>query len=334
MSEENAPVAAPGDRADPTPTGTCLLCGARLSEHWASATDIEYLTTADRFDYWHCADCDCLSIDPLPVDRLAKIYPADYYSFAAGDEAEAGAVARSVARVKARLDRRTFRRILALSGSDAPSILDVGGGTGELAASFAAAAPGARATVVDIDPASAEVARQRGLGAVVSRFEEVETDERFDVILMLNLIEHVADPRAVLVKARELLAPGGVVWIQTPDFHGLDGRIFRHRNWAGYHCPRHWAIFGRDGLRTALVRAGLEPVELRQTQAGAFWSASLLGQRRRKRLAGGGPPPDGEPLVRSPLFAPLAALGAAFDFVTSPIRRTSQIVTIARDNVE
>jgi SAM-dependent methyltransferase len=232
--------------------------------------------------------------------------------------------------MKARLDRRTFRRVLGLAGSDAPSILDVGGGTGELSASLVAAGPpGTRGTVLDIDAQSAEVARGRGLEAVVSRFEDFETADRFDLILMLNLIEHVADPVATMVKARELLAPDGVVWIQTPDFHGLDARIFRHRNWAGYHCPRHWAIFGRRGLERALARAALEPISIKGTQAGAFWAASLLGLRRARRLPG-----NGRPLVQSPLFGPLAVLGAAFDLATAAVRPTSQLVTIARDNTE
>lgn len=303
----------------------CLVCGAEAAELWASAVDTEYLTMPDRFEFWHCPDCDCLSIDPVPADRLAEIYPPEYYSFAAG-RVELGRVARAGAAVKSRLDRRTFRRVLGLAGTDTPSILDVGGGTGEFSIPLVAAgAPGTRATVLDIDPRSGELARSRGLEAVVSRFEEFETNERFDLILMLNLIEHVADPVAMLAKARELLGPSGVVWIQTPDFHGLDARIFRHRNWAGYHCPRHWAIFGRDGLERALARAGLVPISVKGTQAGAFWAASLLGLRRARRL-----PADGRPLVHSPLFGPLAAAAAAFDLVTSPLRRTSQLVCLAR----
>jgi len=234
-----------------------------------------------------------------------------------------------VGRVKRRLDARAYRKALELIEVDEPRILDVGGGTGEISAGFVRESDGrATTTVVDIDPDSIEVARSSGLDGFVGRIEEFDAAEPFDLVLMLNLIEHVADPLSVLSSARALLAPGGLVWLQTPNFRALDGRLYRHRNWAGYHCPRHWAIFSEQGLRGALERAGLEPVRFQRTQGGSFWAQSLLGLRRIKRpTAGEGLP---RPLVASPAFGPLAAAGAAFDIVTRRFRQVSQVAVMAR----
>lgn len=231
-------------------------------------------------------------------------------------------------RVKEALDARTFRKTLDLIGKRDPRILDVGGGTGEISSEFVRASGGhATATVVDIDPRSIEVARQRGLGGFVGRIEDYETDERFDLILLLNLIEHVADPLGVLSSARRHLAPQGILWLQTPNFRALDARIFRHRNWAGYHCPRHFVIFSEMGLRRALDRVQLDPVRFERTQGGPFWSGSLLGVRRRGwSIAEGGLPP----LMNSGAYAPLAALGAGFDFVTRGLRQVSQVRVLVR----
>jgi SAM-dependent methyltransferase len=186
--------------------------------------------------------------------------------------------------------------------------------------------------VVDIDPDSIEAARRRGLDGVACTFEEFESEQRYDIVLMLNLIEHVADPLGALRKAAALLAPGGVVWLQTPNFRSLDARIFRHRNWAGYHCPRHWVIFSERGLRAALAAAGLEPARFERTQGGAFWAASLIGLRRARR------PPTGpglpKPLVRYRAFLPLAAAGAAFDFATRRARPVSQVTVLARASAD
>ena len=305
-------------------SASCPVCGAPLTETWTSAVDVEYETVPDRFDYLLCPTCDLLAIDPVPAERLGEIYPPDYYSFAAGDDA-LDSRESLVARAKGALDRRTFRRVLRLAGTDAPRILDVGGGTGEISAALVAAAPGARATVVDFDPDSTAIAARRGLDVATCRFEEFETDDRFDVVLKLNLVEHVADPVATMRRAGELLAPGGVLWLQTPNFRALDARLFRRRNWAGLHCPRHWVIFSERGLRGALSRAGLEPLRLKTSQAGAFWAASVLGALRHRE-----PGRRGRPLVRDPWFLPLAALGAGFDIVTGPVRPASQVVCIAR----
>jgi 2-polyprenyl-3-methyl-5-hydroxy-6-metoxy-1,4-benzoquinol methylase len=312
----------------------CHLCGRSLTDLWARATDVEYGTTAQSFAYFQCERCEALSIDPLPADRLEEIYPPTYYSFASGEN-PLDPRRNAITRVKARLDERTFRRALALIGASPRAgrstleILDVGGGTGEVAAGLLrVTGPDARGTVVDFDPDSIAAARQRGLDGVIARFEEFETDRSFDLILMLNVIEHVADPAAMLRHARDLLSPTGLLWIQTPDYRSVDARLFRHRNWTGLHCPRHWVVFSADGLRRSIGEAGLDVVELRHTQAGSFWAGSILGATGIGRARANGTLP--RPLVRHPLFMPLAAAGAAFDLVTARLRPTSQVVAFAR----
>ena len=298
-----------------------------MEELWATATDTEYGTTSERFSYYRCPDCDCLSIHPLPADRLDQIYPSTYYSFASGGGAGGAGITD---RVKAWLDARSYRRATELIAGERPRILDVGGGDGAISEVLVHASGGrASATVVDIDPESVEAARARGLDGVASRFEDFETDARFDLILMLNLVEHVAHPIPLLRKAGELLEVGGLVWLQTPNFRSLDARLFRHRNWAGYHCPRHWVIFSEEGLRRGLSSAGLEPVRFSRTQGGAFWAASLLGLRRaRQPPAGPGLP---KPLVSYRSFGPLAAAGAGFDLMTRWVRPVAQIAVLARN---
>lgn len=231
------------------------------------------------------------------------------------------------------LDLRSYRTVLRMLPTDRPRILDVGGGTGEVSSAFVRKGGAAGALVVDPDEASIAAARARGLEGFAGTIEQFETAERYDLVLMLNLIEHVADPVGIMRKARELVSPQGLIWLQTPNFRALDGRLFRHRNWAGYHCPRHWAIFGEDGLRRALSGAGLRAVSFRRTQGGGFWAQSLLGLRRARRtrrgesIDGDGLP---KPLVRYGAFGPLAAAGTAFDLATRPLRQVSQVVVLAQ----
>ncbi len=102
------------------PSNPCLCCGSKGGEFWTRARDIEYLSTADEFDYLHCPDCDSLFIDPVPAERLAEIYPPTYLSFSRG---ESGLVMR----IKMELDRRIFARLLRSIPGEELSVLDVGG---------------------------------------------------------------------------------------------------------------------------------------------------------------------------------------------------------------
>lgn len=176
--------------------------------------------------------------------------------------------------------------------------------------------------VVDIDPAPGEVARTNGHAYFCGRVEDFKTEQRYDLILLLNLIEHVDNPLAVLEHLRALLSEGGRILVKTPNWDSLDARIFRHRSWAGYHCPRHWVLFSRKSFERLAGLAKLKVVDFKYTQGAPFWAASLLSYLETRGLCR----IDRErPVVRHPLFGPLNALFAAFDFIRMPFAKTSQM---------
>ena len=235
---------------------SCLACGSSERSFWARATDFEYCSTRDYFTYYRCEDCGALSIDPVPDDRLGDIYPPTYYSFD-------GVKTSFLEQVKQALDRRLFKKVFGqISGSELAA-LDVGGGTGWLLNQARVVEPRlCSSVVVDIDPKAGVAAEQAGHEYFCGRIEEFETDQKFDLILLLNIIEHVNDPTSVLKKARELLTDGGIILIKTPNYDSLDARIFRSTYWGGLHCPRHWVVFTPESFRLAANSAGLSVSDL------------------------------------------------------------------------
>ncbi len=300
----------------------CVACGARQARLWAQARDVEYLSCDDTFHYYHCGACGVLFIDPVPADRLADIYPPNYYSFGAAESSV-------VYRIKAGLDRRMFRRLLRAVPGERLRVLDVGGGAGWQLATVRDADPRVAFTqVVDIDPGAEAQAQRNGHAYFRGRIEDFETDERFEAVLVLNLIEHVQDPIALLRKLRGLLAPGGVVLVKTPNYRSLDARLFRHANWGGYHCPRHWVLFDRPSFLAAAAAAGLGAVQCRYTQGAPFWALSTLAWGARR---GWTAITTDRPATAHPLFAPLMGVFAAFDFaVVLAGGKTSQMVALLR----
>ena len=294
----------------------CLACGAADVSHWATARDVEYGSSADRFDYVRCCECGALSIGEVPRDRLAEIYPETYYSFAGG-------ALSPVERVKQWLDRRLFKALLAGIAGETLSALDVGGGTGWLLSQARAVEPRlTRTAVVDLDASAADGAAAQGHAFHLGRIEDFMSEERFDLILLLNLIEHVEDPVAVLARMRGLLAPGGRILVKTPNHDSLDARLFRHKSWGGYHCPRHWVIFTPESFARAAAAAGLGIERTRLTQGAPFWAVSVLealGRRGWARID------RAHPMCGHPLFGPLLAVFAAFDILRGRFSRTSQM---------
>jgi 2-polyprenyl-3-methyl-5-hydroxy-6-metoxy-1,4-benzoquinol methylase len=303
--------------------GACPMCrGAGV--HYATARDIEYFTLDRDFDFLQCTSCDVIYIDPMLKNDMSTIYPANYYSF------DRSGQKNTVTALKEWLDRRAFQAFLKAIPGKQLALLDVGGGQGWLATLMQKTdARIVRTQVVDIDPAAKELAERQGHAYFCGRFEEFETPDKFDVILMLNLIEHVADPVGVLQKAQSLLSPDGRIYIKTPNFRALDAKIFRHRSWGGYHCPRHFVIFSRDSIYRAMTASGLRVTQFAFTQGAPFWSVSVLEQLRRWGLV---TVSSERPAIYHPMMPLLQAAGAAFDFLRQPLAQLSQMIIIAGRN--
>jgi 2-polyprenyl-3-methyl-5-hydroxy-6-metoxy-1,4-benzoquinol methylase len=294
----------------------CPSCDSDQPLFYGSYRDEEYFTSEERFTYWKCDQCRTVFLHPLPVDKLATIYPANYYSFQDARRTPIGAI-------KEWLDKRYFRGILRDLTARELSVLDVGGGAGRTLDLIRSLDKRVGFTqVVDLDSTAGERARAAGHTYVCERIENFATERRFDLIVMLNLIEHVEAPGAVLKRAAELLAPGGVLLIKTPNVDAMDARLFRATYWAGLHVPRHWALFTRESFVRLLPEADLEVQQFGFTQGAPFWAASMLAALGRRGLVSIS---QSRPAVYHPLFNLLAAVSAAFDFARAPFARTSQM---------
>jgi 2-polyprenyl-3-methyl-5-hydroxy-6-metoxy-1,4-benzoquinol methylase len=299
----------------------CPLCGSRYLDFYAQAEDIEYCTGLGTFEFYKCAACDILFIFPMPVEHLDEIYPPNYYSFTQ--------LRRNVVtRAKEWLDVASFRRICSEIPGDNLVALDVGGGTGWLLDKVKAAdSRFSTSWVADIDPGAQAIAEKAGHRYALGPFEEFAPEVRFDLILMLNLIEHVADPVAILQHAATLLKHDGRIFIKTPNFDALDARIFRHRSWGGFHTPRHFVLFNERSIRRVCEVSGLYVVDFHYTQGAPFWSVSILGLLHTAGLV---KISRERPVIYHPLMPLLEATFAVFDFARKPFSKLSQMEIVLR----
>lgn len=121
----------------------------------------------------------------------------------------------------------------------------------------------------DVDPASVATARQ---GFPRHRFVgELPTDERFDTIVALAVIEHLPQPERHLARWRELLAAGGTMVLTTP--HPSVDRVHRIGARLGvfsrHASEEHQDLLDRAGLERAARAAGLGVALYRRFLSGA-----------------------------------------------------------------
>ena len=147
-------------------------------------------------------------------------------------------------------------------------LLDIGAAQGTLleeAARFGFVAEG-----VDHNPDNVRDARAKGLAVRLGKAEELADEAAFDVVTMMDLIEHVTAPARLLAAAHRALVPGGTLVVYTPDHLAMTVRLARllHRFGVGYPVAEifgrnHVCFFDHRTLRGILERAGFADIAVR-----------------------------------------------------------------------
>jgi SAM-dependent methyltransferase len=126
------------------------------------------------------------------------------------------------------------------------TVLDVGAGSGHFLANLRGRY-GCDCTGIDLDPVFEKRAAKNGIHRVTGDFAMYETDDRFDLITMFHLIEHLDNPGTAIHKAFCLLKPGGHLYIETPAADSLAFRLFG-KFWLPLLPPYHRHVFSRRSL--------------------------------------------------------------------------------------
>lgn len=160
------------------------------------------------------------------------------------------------------------------------SWLDVGAGAGLLVAE----ARRRGLDAVGIEPSHSLVAaapRVNGVELLQGTFPHPAlAGKPFDVISLVDVIEHVSNPVELLTDCHAALADGGVLLVVTPDVRSLLARLLGKRWW--HLRLAHVGYFDRASLCRAGERAGLRADTW--FRACWFFRASYLAERLEKYL--------------------------------------------------
>lgn len=163
----------------------------------------------------------------------------------------------------------------------------MGAGIGEYVANLADL--GWDAQGVELASGAVETAASLGRlvrqGTIFSPF--LEEEERFDLVTLWHVLEHLPDPVAALERARALLRPGGRLMLAVPNWQSaLRPRV--GSAWWALEVPRHLWHFEPDTLQAVLERAGFEVEFVRPKVHGRMVQASrALARSGGPMLVGG-----------------------------------------------
>lgn len=189
----------------------CNLCGREEADLYHRER-LAYFDKRLDFRIVRCRQCGLVYTNP----RLAH-HNATYLLAGHDDDAAMETHARTKRKVFESALDEIERQRQRLDGSAGAKLLDIGCGSGH----FCAAALRHGFQVCGIEPAEAPAryaAERLGVEVIAGDVFEVEMPTgQFDVITAWDVIEHVADPRAMLRRCVEWLRPGGIMALRFPS---------------------------------------------------------------------------------------------------------------------
>lgn len=160
--------------------------------------------------------------------------------------------------------------------SPAPRVLEVGCGTGHVVRAVEAFLPDALVVGVDALSEGLAIARICSPSQLIQAAAgRLPFDAAFDLVLLLDVLEHVTDDRAVLSEVRAAMRPGGRALVTAPAYRGL---------WSDFDVvAEHRRRYRRQDLERSMVSSGFRLLR------SSYFMASLLGPAwMHRRLAPSG----------------------------------------------
>lgn len=221
----------------------CKLC---------KSAETKFFHKKNHYKYYLCDRCRTLFLHPLPSQKKLNDYYRKNFKYTAGEANEKNI------RSRAKIILKNFKKL----NPGGKSLFDIGSGYGY----FLQEALKAGFETLGIEPSQSirstsinqhVLSEIEGLIEVkikktnFEQFYAKNNKKRFDFITIIHTIEHVTNPRSLIINASKLLNPNGILYIETPN---LDSHLFRaeKQNYTFLTPPDHVWIFSRRSFQVIL----------------------------------------------------------------------------------
>ena len=234
----------------------------------------DYTVSNKNFELIYNSELEMLETFPQPKgDELASYYESpDYISHTDAKES-------IIDKVYQLVKKYTLQQKLNLINSfntQNKTLLDIGCGTGD----FLINCKKNGWSVVGVEP---NVNAQKIINSKLEDSSFVFTniddviDQRFDIITLWHVLEHVPNLDDYISSLKKILKPNGVLVIAVPNYKSYDA-FYYQQFWAAYDVPRHLWHFSKKSIQLLFSKQEMIVSKIKPMMFDSFY-VSLLSEK-------------------------------------------------------
>lgn len=253
----------------------CPVCKSSTINPLLTVKD--YTVSQEEYVIWQCAGCSLRFTQDAPdPESIGSYYKSPEYI--SHTNTRQGLVNKAYQTVRKFTLKQKAKLIAGHCNTAGRKILDIGCGTGAFLDVMKR--EGWETIGLEPDEDARELARKLYRLTVFDAAQLYELPHAaFDVITLWHVLEHVHDLHNYVEQLRNLLKPGGKIFIAVPNYHSLDAHIYRS-SWAAYDVPRHLYHFTPRAMETLLKMHSLRSVQQKPMWFDAFYISILSSKYR------------------------------------------------------
>lgn len=233
----------------------CPLCQSTHFTNYMVVKD--HAVSHESFSISKCNKCDFLFTNPRPdKDNIQKYYEsANYISH----QDKSSNLTNFLYKLVRRITLKKKVRWINENSSKKGRLLDFGCGTGYFLQE--ALKNGWEATGFEVNSQAAAVALGKHGLQVYDDINLLKAENKFDVITLFHVLEHVHDLCGTLKILLSLLKKRGTLMIAVPNYNSHDSLNYKE-NWASLDVPRHLYHFTSQTMEVMAQEYGLKIKEV------------------------------------------------------------------------
>lgn len=237
-------------------------------------TTEDYSLTGEKFELRKNSEYDILITNPIPK-KIDKYYDFDEYI------SHTDSKKSIIDKVYQLVRNYTLKRKLALVNSlvsDSKKILDIGCGTGD----FLSICKNNSWTTIGVEPnkKARNISQTKNLVIKEKIDDIIQLNEKFDVITLWHVLEHVPNLTEYIQQLQNLLKDDGTLLIAVPNFKSYDAEYYKV-HWAAYDVPRHIWHFSKISIQKIFASYNMKLIKTIPMKFDSFY-VSLLSEKYKR----------------------------------------------------